>query len=172
MLGDRSLVFKMLLTSIDDHYNFVNNAILPQMYSTPFHPPVNSLTNQNWNGFEVCWTNSGRLRTSVNFPSGNYSTTTKVIESGTWHHLGMTWIKATGLTILLDGVFHRNVPGMVPEHRTGSPCEIEVTLGALARNPTEIRFMAEVTVDELYFWEKWMTNLAIWKVYARSIFGG
>ena len=30
------------LSPIDDHCNCVNNAILHQMYSTPFHPPDNS----------------------------------------------------------------------------------------------------------------------------------
>ena len=43
----------------------------------------------------------------------------------------------------------------------------QVVLGKIPHlvNPL---YMAEVTVDELYFWESWKPNLEIWKAYTVS----
>ena len=133
---------------------------------------LNSMDIHHANGFSVCLFNSGKLRASVTLERGKFKAKTNVLAKHIWHHLGITWINAAGLTILLNGAFHSNTPDITKAPEKEWPHETEVTLGALARDPIDAVYMAEVTVDELYFWEKWMTNLAMWKVYARSTFEG
>ena len=133
---------------------------------------LNSIELRYANGFEVCWTKHGALRASVTFTRGTYSVQTDGVHSHIWYHIGMTWNNATGLILLLDGTFHRNISEMTLDLTPEWPHETEVTLGALARDPTNLRYILTLTVDELYFWEKWMTNLAMWKVYAKSTFWG
>ena len=133
---------------------------------------LNSMDRHCANGFEVCWAMNKQLRVSVNFPIGSYIKVTKIVESSIWYHLGVTWSKVNGLTILLNGHFHRNTRDVTSESKAEWLLVIEVTLGASVRNPANTDYMSEVTVDEFYFWEKMMTKITMWKIYTRSIFGG
>ena len=121
------------------------------------------------NGFETCRWKDGRIRTGVNLPHGRYGKSIDMVESNQWHHHGVTSSLSNGLTIISDGVLVRSVPQMRPANRSEWPHETEISLGRLPRNPLNPEYMSEVTVDELYFWERWLPNLQMWKVYATSI---
>ena len=122
------------------------------------------------NGFETCRWSDGLIRTGVNFPHGRYGARTQMVENNVWYHHGVTWSLSNGLTIIANGVLVRNVPEKTSMNRTERPHGTEISLGRLPRNPLRPEYMSEVTVDELYFWETWLPNIQIWKVYSGSTF--
>ena len=122
------------------------------------------------NGFETCRWNDGRIRTGVNLRHGRYNAMTQMVESDVWYHHGVTWSRSNGLAIISDGVLVRNVPHMMPKNNTELTRETNISLGSLPRNPLVSEWMSVVAVDELYFWETWLPNIQIWKVYSGSTF--
>ena len=66
-----------------------------------------------------------------------------------------------------DGVMYQNIPDIKRANLAEGSHETQTTLGKMpedSKDKPQEKYMSEVTVDELYFWEAWLHNVQIWKV--------
>ena len=114
--------------------------------------------------YNVCKTQN-KLRVVVNTDDARYISLKYEIQSHVWYHVGVTWEALIGLTVMGNGVVIHQANGV-----SGNFEQTEETPLTLGKRPTSSNSLlfAEVTIDELYFWKTWMTNLNMWKVYMAS----
>ena len=115
--------------------------------------------------FEVC-RSAGKLHVAVTDQNRKCLSSTHPVQQYVWFHVALTWNAGVCLTVLIDGAplsqpITTNVS--LPDQDPG----IQVTVGKRPGS-NMAAYIADVTVDELYFWETWMRNVEIWKVYTAS----
>ena len=129
------------------------------------HYVLASGKNHEANIYSVCRKN-GFLRVSVSTWNRLYKSQTYPVKDHVWFHVGVTWEARIGLSVLVDGAPIEE-PGVIDGTRLEQEIGTQVTMGRRT-NSTRTRYMPEVTVDELYFWETWMSDLDMWNVYMAS----